>query len=147
MNEDLREIYKNLNTSQEKYIYFLLATTITAIGFAVTRTQNLKLSVTQTPLGIAVLLWGLSFLFGCLNRQYNNSILYANFELLKIQNGKHTEVGNIPWRIQSASEGIIEAITKNSDKCTRYNKLQTIFFILGVLSYIIWHVYQMYLNK
>ena len=143
----MMEVYKTLQTSQDKYIYFLLATTVASIGFAITRTQNLKLSITQIPLGISVLCWGLSFFFGCRNREYYNSTLYANGELIEVQNGQHNEVGNNPLLIQAASKGIKEAMEFNSKKISSFGKLQMRMFILGTLSYIVWHVLEMYLHK
>lgn len=145
--ENLREVYRNLFTSQDKYTYFILAATITAIGFTITKTQNLKLSLTQIPLGISVICWGLSFFFGCRNRAYCNSILYANYDLLKVQSGQHREVGSHPQYIQEASEGIIEAMNTNSNKANKLGNLQTRMFIIGSVFYVCWHILEMYLRK
>jgi len=86
-DENLREIYKTLQMSQDKYTYFILATTIASVGFTITQTQDIIFSLSLIPLGISILCWGFSFFFGCRNREYCNSTLYANFELLKVQMG------------------------------------------------------------
>lgn len=146
-NENSREIYKALHDSQDKYVYFLLATTITAIGFIITRTQSLKLNINQIPLAISVISLGISFLCGCRNREYVNSTLYANYDLLKVQSGQHPNVGTHPQLIQAASEGITDAIESNSNKASNLGKRQMQFFVIGVFFYIAWHILVMFLNK
>jgi hypothetical protein len=146
-DENLIEVYRNLQTSQDKYIYFILAATIAAIGFAIMQTQALKLQFSLIPLGISVLSWGLSFYFGCRNREYYNSTLYSNYDLLRVQNGIHPEIGNHPQKIQAASEGIKRAINSNSDKANKLGHLQMKAFFIGVFFYLIWHIFEMYLRK
>ena len=145
-NENLREIYRNLQKSQDKYIYFILAATIASIGFTITQTQNIIFSRSLIPLGISILCWGFSFFFGCRNREYYNSILYANFDLLNIQLGNHSVTDSHPQKIQAASEGIMQAIQKNSDKANRLAHLQMATFILGALFYLVWHILEIYLR-
>ena len=145
-NENLREVYRNLHKSQDKYIYFILAATIASIGFTITQTQNIIFSLSLIPLGISILCWGFSFFFGCRNREYYNSILYANFDLLRVQLGDHPETGSHPQKIRAASEGIMQAIQKNSDKANRLAHLQMTTFILGALFYLVWHILEIYLR-
>lgn len=148
MNENFKEVYKQLLTSQDKYVYFLLAATLASIAFAIKQSQSLKLDLSQIPLALGVVSWGLSFFLGCRNREYYNSTLFANGELLRIQLGlsPHPDYGNHPDYIQAASEGIKSAIEKNSKKVMMFGRYQTRTFILGALFYIIWHVYEMYLR-
>ncbi|MGG2197559.1 hypothetical protein [Paenibacillus validus] len=149
LNENFKEIYKQLQTGQDKYIYFLLAATLASLAFAVKQTQTLQLSISQIPLALSVISWGLSFFFGCRNREYYNSTLYANGELLRIQMGElpHPEYGNHPDYIRAATEGIRSAINKNSDKVIKFGRYQMRMFILGSLLYIFWHIIEMYLRS
>lgn len=146
MMDEKLELYRTLNNSQDKYIYFMLAATITAIGFTITQTQSLKLDIMQIPVGLSLVCWGLSFWFGSLNRRYFNSTLYANFDLFRVQMGEHPEVGNHSGLIAAASEGIKAAMENNSTKADLYAKLQTSFFIYGAFFYICWHILEMYLR-
>jgi hypothetical protein len=82
------EVYRQLRTSQDKYIYFLLAAAGAAIALAVNQTQGLTLNWSQLPLGAGVVLWGLSFFFGCQHLAYVSSTLFANAELLKVESGR-----------------------------------------------------------
>lgn len=90
------ELYRQLRNSQDKYIYFLLAAVGASIGFAVSQTQGMSLALSQIPLGISILTWGLSFFCGCFYLKYINATLFTDFEILKLENGNHPAVGNHP---------------------------------------------------
>ena len=59
-DQELMEIHKQHRTGQDKYTYFLLAVTASAVAFSVQKTSGLVLSWSLLPLGIAVLTWGTS---------------------------------------------------------------------------------------
>lgn len=147
-DENLREIYKTFQASQDKYTYFQLAASMTAIGFTITQTKTLALSITQLPLGLCVLCWSLSFLFGMLNRAYCTSTLSVNAGYLKMKAGQipDPKYGIHPQYIQAASEGIMEAMESNSKKASRLGHLQTWLLYFGAVFYMSWHVYEMYLR-
>lgn len=138
------EPYRQLRTSQDKQIYFMLATAASAIAYALNRAEDRGLSLILIPWGCSLLFWGFSFYFGCRHLAYVSSTLFANIELLKIQGGEHPKVGNNSEIIQAASEGIRSAIEYNSNQANLLGKLQFWFFITGVFSYIIWQLLEMY---
>lgn len=142
-SEQSNEIFRALRESQNKYVYFLLATSAAGIGLAVQQTSNTALSLSQIPLGVAVLLWGVSFYCGCLHISYINSTLYANGELLSVERGEHPEVSRL--LIPAASEGIKEAMQSNSNIANRYGRWQFKLLILGAAFYIFWHIMVMYI--
>lgn len=145
-DESQREVYRALRESQSKYTYLLLAAAGADIGFALTQTQNIGLSCSQTPLGIAVFLWGLSFYFGCRHLAYVSSTLYANAALLKIESGQHPEVGYHPQYMQAASEGVRQAIESNSETANQLGHWQFRTLIAGAVFYVLWHILEMYLR-
>lgn len=145
-SEQITEIYRQHRTAQDKYSYFLLAAAASAVAFALTRTQETLLSWSMLPLGGATICWGLSFFFGCRQLGYVMSSLYSNQELLKIQSGNHPAVGQHPGYIAAASEGILKAIEHNSDKVSLFANMQFWFLIWGAISYIVWHVFEMYIR-
>lgn len=140
--EDL-EVYRQLRTSQDKYTYFLLAAAASAVALAVSRTTGASISYWQTPLGLAVISWGLSFYFGCRHVAYVNSNLYANAHLLKVQSGMHPTAGRDPQMIAAAVEGITKAIESNAEVANRFGHWQFRLLILGAVFYIAWHVLEM----
>jgi len=144
--DDQLEIYRQHRAAQEKYVYFLLAAVGAAIALALSQTQGATLALSQIPLGLAVLLWGLSFVAGCRHLSYVESTLYANGSLLKVQAGEDPRTGDHPQLIAAASEGIREAIEGNSTKAQFYGRHQFTLFVLGAVCYIGWHVFEMWLR-
>ena len=147
MQEESIELYRQLRTSQNKYAYFLLAAVGASIAFALNQTQGLSLKSSQIPLAISILLWGFSFFFGCRYLQYVSSTLYANIEILKIESGRHPQVGNHPLVLAAASEGVRSAIESNSETSNNLAKLQFGLLIAGVVFYISWHTLEMWLRS
>lgn len=144
-DNNIREIYTQHRTAQDKYTYFLLAAAGAAIALAVNQTKGTSLSWSQLPLAIAVLCWGLSFFFGCRHLGYVSSTLFANADLLRVENGQHPLSGNNPQLMATASEGIRQAIESNSERANRLGHMQFRFLITGAVFYIAWHVIEMWL--
>ncbi|MGA0531487.1 hypothetical protein [Hansschlegelia sp. KR7-227] len=137
-------IYAQFRGSQEKYAYFMLAASGACIAFAITRTQGDTLNYLHAIVGIGVLSWATSFYCGCQHLRYIGSATYANLDLLRIQAGRHPDVGNIPGYIEAASEGIQIAIGRNDKQSVRHAKAQFRLLILGAFLYLAWHVAVMY---
>lgn len=98
------ELYRQHHTAQDKYTYFLLAVVGAAIGFAVNETHSMKMSMSQIPLALAIMFWGLSFYFGCKQLQYVRRVLWDNADLLKVEAGQHELVGRDPTLIKITAE-------------------------------------------
>jgi hypothetical protein len=146
-NDNMNEIYRTLQSSQDKYVYFELAAAMAAIGFTITQTNSLELKLSQIPLGIGVLCWSLSFLFGLLNRAYYNSFLYANFDYLKVLNGQYPNIPNNPDCIHEASKIIRGTAETKSNVINLLGRSQTWLLFLGAVFYMAWHIYEMYLRQ
>lgn len=145
-SDDQLEIYRQHRAAHDKYVYFLLAAVGAAIALAISQTQGAKLTMSQVPLGIAVLLWGFSFICGCRHLGYVQSTLHANSVLLKVQAGEDSRTGRHPQLIAAASEGLGDAIDANSRKAQFYARLQFTLLVLGAMCYIGWHVFEMWLR-
>ena len=144
MDDNAREIAKQLHDSQDKYTYFLLAAAGSCIALSVSRTNGLTPNWTMSILALAVIIWGASIISGVRNRLYHQSILYANFALLKIISGTDPEVGTHPERIHAASQGVLSAIESNNDRASFYSDCQLHLLILGAAFYLVWHVAEMF---
>jgi len=147
MDDDQREIVKALRTSQDKYVYFLLAAAGAGIGLAVNLTQDEKLMFSHIPLAATVLSWGVSFFFGGRHLAYVSATLYANAELFRVQQGQHPEVGAHPQMMDAAVRGIEQAIEHNSERANRFAHWQFRFLIAGAVLFVLWHVLEMYLRQ
>ena len=138
------ELYKAHRSSQEKYVYFMLAASGACIAFSLTRSQSIPLEARHIFLGLAVLSWAASFWCGCRHLMYVSATLYNNIELLKIERGSHRLVGQHPFLIQAASAGARDGLEIAGDKSAANLKLQFYYIIIGAAFYIIWHVTEMY---
>ncbi len=144
-DENIREVHRQLRVSQDKYTYFILAVAGAAVALAIRETHGTMIVWPHVLVGLAVLCWGLSFFYGCRHLEYVNSSLYANVDLLKVQNGIHPEYNSSPQIALAAVEGIREAVQSNSDKASRLSRWQFRLLIIGALFYIGWHIWGMVL--
>lgn len=145
-NEKMIEVYRAQRDSQTRYTYFLLTAVGAAIALTINQTHELPLTESQIPLGLAVLCWGLSFIFGCMHLRYTSVILGANGELLQVQAGTHALAGTDPAKIAYGSERLREIIEKNNNRSSNFSNLQFRLLILGAIFYITWHVFEMWLR-
>lgn len=72
--------------------------------------------------------------------------MFANMALLKVQSGRHPEIGEHPQMMSAASQGIRDAIVSNSDHATRLGKCQFALLVSGAVFYLAWHVAEMWLR-
>ena len=145
MNEIQKEIQRQFRQSQEKYVYYILALTVSSIGFAIYKTNGIPLKCSQIPLGIAVLLWSISIFCGLSFLKYTISILYANNTYYDILQGRYPEIGNVEWKQEAAIEGAKNAIEINKRRAKKYFNCQGYLFYIGILLFVLWHILEMFL--
>ena len=145
-SQEQLEIYKQHSAANDKYTYFLLAAVGAAIALTINQTQMAKLSVSQAPLGIAVLLWGLSFYLGCRHLSFVKATLYANGALLRVQDGEDPMAGRNLEAISIASDVLRGVIDRHSERASISAVWQFRCLVLGGVSYLAWHVYEMWLR-
>jgi hypothetical protein len=139
MSEKL-ELHRAVRESADKYIYFLLAASGAAIGFALTQTQEATLSKSMILLALAVVFWGLSFYCGCKQLVQTRGFTFLNYELLRVRQGEHPEFP------REASGLIQDYLEKMSDRLGKWGNWQFRFLITGAVLYVAWHVLEMYIR-
>ena len=144
--DDQIEIKKQFRQQQEKYVYYIIALCVAAIAFSITETRDSALKYSQIPLGIAVLSWGLSIYFGLKFIQTILSALHSNNSYLDVIKGIHPIVGNHPQKIEYASNILKETMEERGKTAGKLYDWQNIFFFIGFISFIVWHILEMYLN-
>ncbi len=140
------EVYKQHVAVSDKYTYFLLAAVGAAIALTINQTQGAKLSVSQIPLAIAVLLWGLSFYLGCRHITLVKATLLSNAALLRVQAGEDSMAGRNLQAIRVSSETLLEIIEKHSTGAGHAARWQFRCLVLGGTSYLAWHILEMWLR-
>lgn len=144
---DKEGIKKEYSTQTAKLVYYIIALCITAIGFSVSRTVEKPLCHSHIPLGIAVVFWGISVFVGFAFIKSRLRILYGNFIYLEILEGNIEEFNKTQSHQEYAAELALKDINKNSKKYEKHIFLQEILFYLGIISFIIWHIIEMYNNS
>lgn len=142
--EEQREIQKQFRQQQEKFVYYLIALSVTSIGFSVYKTIDQPLKLIQIPLGISIISWGISIFCGFNFLKYLISTLYSNNEYFNIVQGRNEEIGNNQQLINAASKGVKSAMESNVKKASCFFNWQQYLFYLGVISFILWHLLEMY---
>ena len=138
--EGMKTLYSAHLTSQEKYVYFLLAAAASGIAFAVQKTNDAVLSWQLCVLGAAVALWGASFYCGCRRITWVQTALMANYNLLQLQAGTHPEQPDAPQLLEAAYRGVNFALDENMTKARSYATWQFRFLLSGAVLFLVWHV-------
>lgn len=141
--EEIKVLHGQLTSSQNKYTYFILAFSASAIALVMKQTNTAVFSYSLIPLSVAILCWGGSFFAGCKNIHYTNSHMHANIEYLKIIQGTHPLVGNNHKSMSIAVDRISREMNINSNRANTFSIWQFRLAVYGGLSYIIWHLIEM----
>lgn len=134
------ELYKAHQTMQEKLIYFLMTAAGACIGFSLTQAKDLVADTVHVALGVALLLWSISFLMGFGRVQMALGVVWANSELLDVKAGIHPAAGRIAALVHEAEKRLRETMQRQSSNAVRYANWQVSTLILGVLAYVVWQV-------
>ncbi len=145
-DNDLYDIHRRHHEEQNKYVYFLLAVSASAIAFSVQKTEGAILSYSMIPLGVAVLSWVISFYSGCERLVWLQAALRANFGLLQNMRGADPEQSSDPIVRAAEIAGVRDALESNIDKAAFHAKLQFRALIAGALFFIVWHILEMWLR-
>ncbi|MEK7720402.1 MAG: hypothetical protein AAB347_12515 [Bacteroidota bacterium] len=139
-DNDILEIYRSAGQLQEKYIFYIVALCVSAIGFSVYCTIDKPLHYTHIPLGIAVLLWGTSIFSGLNYIKWAIEIKRTNYQKLDVMSDSQL-------MRQVSFQSIIDILDKKeksfSNKLQIYFPLQEYSFYSGVVFFIIWHIIEM----
>ncbi|WP_020674493.1 hypothetical protein [Geopsychrobacter electrodiphilus] len=144
--EELLEVKRRHREEQHKYTYFLLAVSAAAIAFAIKTTTGMKLSWSMSVVGIAVFLWGLSFWFGCRNRQRTTMTLYSSIGLIQLENGTHPDQPNNSIEKAEAIKIVSNAEKLHSDEAGKCGHLQLRTLVAGGIAYCLWHILELIKN-
>jgi hypothetical protein len=140
----LLELHKQHQARQEKYAYFLLAVAASAVAFAIQKTSGMKLTWWLLPVGGAALSWGASFYCGCRNLHWVQAALGANYNLVSLLRGTHSDQPRTPELLTAAQRGVRSALKSNVEQAQFHALWQFRFLIIGALLFVAWHLGEMY---
>ena len=142
-DDDLQYPHQQHRVGQDKYTYFLLAVTASAIAFAVQKTDTSIITSSLIPIGIAVLSWCGSFYCGCKNLVWVQTTVMANYNLMQLNKGTHPDQPDSPAYLQAAKEGVRSALETNVNQAQNYAISQYRLLITGAVFFLIWHIVEM----
>ena len=127
------KIYNLLKQETSKYVYFFLTITGSFIAFLVKIILYEKLVPNYELLLLTIVLLGLSFFSG-----WRNILLYMqklSYEFAIEDTGEKATNSDIKIKIK---DGVYRRLDKNEKKLKCCKNCQFIFFILGMLFFILW---------
>ena len=141
---DKEEIKREHRSQTTKFVYYLIALCVAAIGFSITQTSGEGLSHTHIPLGIALLFWCLSIYFGFSFVKSRISLLYNNNLYLDILEGNIDDFNQSKAHQEYAAQLAMNDIERINKKYEKHLFIQELSFYFGVISFIVWHIIEMY---
>jgi len=143
-NDEARSsLYKAHQAGQEKYTYFLLAAAGAAVGFAVQKTEGMKLSWWLLPVAGAILSWGISFICGCKNIQWAHAAISSNATMLELYAGIHPRQPAYAEETAVAIDITRASLASSGRWADFHGKWQMRLLVLGAVFFIAWRVGEM----
>lgn len=146
-DETLNEMYRQFRTAQDKYVYFLLTAAGAGIALAVNQTKSEGLQLSQIPLALCIMSWGLSFFSGSRFALHSISAIYTNTKLYLAQQGLDPIAGNHSQKIELACGVYEKSLQKDQEALAKHGRRQFRFLVVGACMYLVWHVLEMWLRS
>jgi hypothetical protein len=139
-------IQKQHKERQEKFVYYLIALCVAAIGFSVTQTVNQQLNYFHVLLGVSFACWATSIFCGFQFIQLMLLGSQANNHYFNTLAGHVEGIKPSPANDKIAADVLREKSDKYSTRSQRNFMWQQYLFYLGLGSFIAWHIIQMTKN-
>lgn len=145
-SEQYLEVYRTLQSSQQRHVYALLAAAGACIAAAVSHTATDSFSHTHWIWVLAVSAWGGSVFSGLRKVEASHTLLHNNGELILMHQGRHPITGSNHEAISIASDVVESAMKKNNDDVSLFSRLQVILLMVGGFIYLLFHLSEMALR-
>ncbi|WP_139332589.1 hypothetical protein [Aquipseudomonas alcaligenes] len=130
------KLIEKYHSNQESNIYFLMAVSASAIGFAFTQAKVEPLTLNHASLALALALWAASFYCGNESIQWSTSFVKKNADYLSPNFFPELTENQKITLIQSSAE-------HHSKKIILHSRMQNHLLILGAFSYSTFHILSM----
>jgi hypothetical protein len=140
MSDELLHLNRIHADEHSKYVYFLLAATGAALGYALEKLDGSTFDC-KVWFGLsAIAVWLVSFFCGCKHITKIQSAILSNYLLVQLQQGSHPMQPQSPEGIQSALKITGEALESKNKSARLYFLLQFWLLAIGVLLFSAWRV-------
>ncbi|KUM03524.1 hypothetical protein KIF53_13300 [Chromobacterium subtsugae] len=134
MSEIKKQLHQQHIAANDKYCYFLLAAAGACIAYATEKSVGVPLTWPLLVLGAAIVMWGLSFYYGCYWITNERNALWHNMALLDVQEPLDKVANRILF--DQSSKG-----AKTGER------RQFRLFIIGGICFIVWRVLTLILGR
>ncbi len=148
---DFEEHQQKMNESYEKFIYYTLALDVSALVYAVQKTNDKIFEWSLLPLGLALISWSISFVYGI--KWIHLKIDYYAYDTYKrilpqLKNEISTDLNphekkEFDQIAKSISSNTQEAGFKSRLRMGTKLNLYFFFLMFDILSFLFWHIYEM----
>jgi hypothetical protein len=141
MSDRAAQLIFELHKGQSQFAYFQLGVAASAMAFAIHETAGVALADAPWPLGVAVLLWALSFALGCFGLDARQTGLLSNAAFLQAVHEVRVQFPRV--NLAEITSEAKETVAKDLSKPVRRFRWQKWLLFAGALAYIAGHVMQM----
>lgn len=131
MSEELIHLNRIHAEEHSKYVYFLLAATGAALGYALQKLDGSTYSPSVWLALLAIASWLLSFLFGCKHITAIKAAIFCNYELLTLKRNVHSDM---------LFEAAYAAIQSNNARANLFFNWQFRLLAIGVVLFTAWRI-------
>ncbi|NNH18505.1 hypothetical protein HLB01_05555 [Bordetella trematum] len=135
---------ERVDASREKYSYFQLGAAGACIAFALTQSKDQVLGLIHIPLGLALLLWGLSFYFGSKSISLSATHTSQDAHGIAIAADLHQDSRHLTKEERNnVVADNFKTLKDIGEKILRLQNLQTRTLIVGAACFVIGQVVSM----
>lgn len=140
MTDQLLHLNKIHADGHSKYVYFLLAATGAALGYALQKLDNSAFNC-QAWFGLSAIgCLLISFFCGCKHITAIQAAIFSNSQLIQIQQGSHPMQPVSQKEVEIARRVTSQALESKNNKAQTFFQLQFWLWAVGVLLFAMWRV-------
>lgn len=151
--DEKTQLIEHWRQQHQKIVYYILALTVTCVGFSVVQTKGVPFKWTHFVLVTSMLSWGYSIFSGLQVLYLSISVMRRNLVLLdalaniKLLREKSPKVNKEEVSIIEKNQAVVkeegELIEEEGNASEKMASRQANFFVYGVVIFAVWHVLEM----
>jgi hypothetical protein len=147
MSEDNRfEMMKTLKGRQDKFIYYIAGLNVASIGYTLSKPfETTPNRIIDLFLAVALLCWVISTTasFRWIYIQFRT--METNMDIIDLKNGFYDKNSYSEIKSKELLSKSKSRLLKDASKCERAIKVTLVFFIIGMVSFVFWRIFDTFL--
>ena len=133
------QLEQAVNSGQERFAFFFLALSASAIAFAVVRTEDVEPAIWMLFIAGAILCWAGSFAAGCLHVSSKLHAQSASLGAARISRGQDEDVGSHPALMAKGLQVVTNIVKEKAKQSAWAGVWQIWLFAGGAVVYVVGH--------